>query len=339
MNERNEDSRPAVDDSDLAALLRNVGPRAVPPAAVAAEVRAAVAAEWRATVAARQPKRRFAQPWLALAASAAVAAIAIGFTVSRWNEAGEPVAAVARVTGAAELRHSSDGAWQTLTATSQVAATDEIRTSADGRVALRRPDGLEVRLDSDTQLAFAGGERASLATGSVYVDAGAAGSGSKVFVVDTRYGNVRHLGTQYVASVREGALQVAVREGSIAIERGQMPVVARAGESLAVHQDGSVTRAQVDSHGETWLWAQSVAPEFAIDGRSLDEFLAWAGRETGRRIVYTSADAAREAEQTKLKGSTSGLAPEAAVAAVFTSTPALRHQVSNGQIRVEHADR
>jgi len=339
MNERNEDIRSAADDSDLAALLRQVGPRAAPPAAVAAEVRAAVAAEWRATVTARQPKRGFARSWLALAASAAVAALAIGFALPRWNAAGEPLAAVARVIGAAELRHSSDGAWQALTATSQVAATDEIRTSASGRVALRRPDGLEVRLDADTQLAFAGSERASLATGSVYVDAGAAGSGSNAFVVDTPYGNVRHLGTQYVASVRNGVLQVAVREGSIEIERGQMPVVARAGESLAVHQDGSVTRAPVDSHGEAWLWAQSVAPEFAIDGRSLDEFLAWAGRETGRKIVYTSADAAREAEQTKLKGSTSGLTPEAAVAAVFASEPALHHEIAGGQIRVERVDR
>ena len=73
--------------------------------------------------------------------------------------------------------------------------------------------------------------------------------------------------------------------------------------------------------------------------RELNEFLAWAGRETGRKIVYTSPDAAREAEQTMLKGSTSGLSPEAAVAAVFASQPALRHVIAVGQIRIEHAGR
>ncbi len=181
--------------------------------------------------------------------------------------------------------------------------------------------------------------RARLATGSVYVDAGAPGSGSGAFVVGTPYGDVRHVGTQYVASVHDGALQVAVREGSIAIDRGQVPVVARAGESLAVHPDGSVARAQVDPHGQAWHWAAAVAPEFAIEGRSLDEFLAWAGRETGRKIVYTSADAAREAEQTQLKGSTSGLSPEAAVAAVFASQPALHHVIAAGQIRIERTSR
>ena len=56
-------------------------------------------------------------------------------------------------------------------------------------------------------------------------------------------------------------------------------------------------------------------------------------------IVYTTADAAREAEQTMLKGSTTGLAPEAAVAAVFASQPALRHVIAVGQIRIEHTGR
>ena len=327
------------EDADLAALLRSVGPRPTPAADITAEVRAAVAAEWRATVAARQPKRRFTQPWLALAASVAVLAVAVGVALPRWKAAGGPVATVARVTGDAEIRHSTDGTWQPLTATSPVAASDEIRTSRSGRVALRRPDGLEVRLDTDTQLAFAGGELARLATGSVYVDAGTPGSGRGEFVVGTPYGDVRHVGTQYLASVQVDALLVTVREGSIAVDRGQVPVVARAGESLAVHQDGSVARAQIDPHGQAWHWAAAVAPEFTIEGRSLDEFLAWAGRETGRKIVYTSADAAREAEQTQLKGSTSGLSPEAAVAAVFASQPALHHVIAGGQIRIERAGR
>jgi FecR protein len=337
-DQETHDDRPG-EDADLVALLRSVGPRPTPTADVTAEVRAAVAAEWRATVAARQPQRRFTQPWLAIAASVAVVAVAVGIALPRWKAAGGPVAVVARVTGAAEVRHSTDDTWQPLTATSTVAASDEIRTSGSGRVALRRPDGLEVRLDTDTQLAFTGDERARLASGGVYVDAGTPGSGSGAFVVGTPYGDVRHVGTQYVASVHDGALQVAVREGSIAIDRGQVPVVARAGEALSVREDGSVVRSQVDSHGQAWHWAAAIAPEFAIEGRSLDEFLAWAGRETGRKIVYTSADAAREAEQTMLKGSTTGLAPEAAVAAVFASQPALRHVIAVGQIRIEHTGR
>ena len=340
MNEHEQNHQRTGDDADLAALLRAVGPRLQPPADVAAEVRAAVTAEWRATVAARQPaRRRVVQPWMAMAASVAAIAIAVGIALPQWNGTDDRVATVARVSGAAEVRHSADGAWQPLTAGSNVAAGDEIRTQASGRVALRRPDSLEVRLDAATQLAFNDDERASLATGSVYVDAGAPGSGSDAFVLGTPYGDVRHLGTQYVASVRGGLLQVAVREGSVAVDKGKSPVAARAGEALTIARDGVVSRSQLDVYGEAWRWAESVAPEFAIDGRSLDEFLAWAGRETGRKIVYTSADAAREAETTLLNGSIAGLTPEAAVAAVFASAPGLRQQIAGGQIRVERADR
>jgi ferric-dicitrate binding protein FerR (iron transport regulator) len=351
MNEHEQDHEQTGDADDLGELLRAVGPREQPPAEVAAEVRAAVAAEWRAAVAARQAirqaaplvaqpaARRVVRPWMALAASVAVVAIAVGIALPRWHGSGDPMGTVARVSGTAEIRHAADSAWQPLVTGANVSASDEIRTRASGRVAVRRTDGLEVRLDEATQLAFDDAGRASLASGSVYVDAGAPGSGRDGFVIGTSNGDVRHLGTQYVASVRDGLLQVAVREGSVAVDKGQTPVMARAGESLTIARDGAVSRSQFDVYGDAWRWVESVAPEFVIDGRSLDEFLAWAGRETGRKIVYTSADAAREAETTRLRGSIAGLTPEAAVAAVFASEPGLRQQIAGGQIRVERTDR
>jgi hypothetical protein len=340
MNERNDSGHRVDDDADLAALLRAVGPRVEPPPDTTADVRAAVAAEWRATVAARptpsvQTHRPRARTWLALVASVAAVAMAVGIALPRLQSAAEPVASVARTEGRVEMRQGQ-GSWQSLASGTSIVAGDEIRTTPGARLALRRADGLEVRLDHDTQLAFESVDRASLAQGSVYVDAGVTARGDS-FTLTTRYGKVRHLGTQYLASLAPGTLQVAVREGSIAVDRGHAPVVARAGEALAVRRDGSVERTRIDVHGEAWRWAAGIAPEFAIEGRSLDEFLAWAGRETGRQVVYTSADAAREAEQTLLRGSIGGLAPEAAVAAVFAGEPGLRHEIAPSQIRVTRA--
>jgi hypothetical protein len=181
-------------------------------------------------------------------------------------------------------------------------------------------------------------DTARLAAGQVYVDAGTAGAGSRDFVVATALGQVRHLGTQYMAGLdRGGGLAVAVREGSVAVEHAREPVIARAGESLAIGHDGRVTRGTVAAHDEHWAWTQSIVPEFAIEGRSLDEFLGWAARETGRQLVYGSAAAAREAEAIELKGSVSGLAPEAAVAAVLTTTPSLQHRFAGNQLRIERA--
>jgi ferric-dicitrate binding protein FerR (iron transport regulator) len=328
------------DDADLAALLRAVGARPQPPADAAAEVRAAVAAEWRATVTRQAPaRRRIVQPWMALAASVAAVAIAVGIAVPRWNRTGEPVATVARITGTAEVRHERSTGWQPLPAGAQVAASDEIRTTSTGRIALRRADGLEVRMDADTQVAFTSDARASLVGGQVYVDAGHGHSGSTAFVIGTPQGDVRHLGTQYSAALVDGGLQVAVREGAVSIQRAGTQLTARAGEALTLLGNGKVTRAVVPAYGEAWRWAEALAPAFAIEGRSLDEFLAWAARETGRKLVYTSADAAREAELTQLKGSIAGLTPEAAVAAVLASEPGLQHRIAGGQLRVERADR
>lgn len=337
------------DDADLAALLRAVGPREQPSAELSADVRAAVAAEWRAAVAARQPavqtatpstvQRRRVQPWLAIAASVAAVAVAVGIALPRLKGNADPLATVARVDGRAEIRHEGDASWQPMAAGASVKAADMVRTLEDGRVAVRREDGLEVRLDAATQLAFNTGDRATLMDGRVYVDAGRPGTGTGSFILRTPQGEVRHLGTQYSASLHGGALQVAVREGSVAIERGPSPVVARAGEALLVADDGPVQRSSVPAYGDVWRWAEAVAPQFPIEGRSLDEFLAWAARETGRDVIYVSADAAREAEATRLKGSVAGLSPEAAVTAVLAAEPGLRHQIAGGQIRIERASR
>lgn len=325
----------AGDDADLAALLRAAGPRLTPPAEVAAEVRAAVAAEWRATVSARRPTVRLT-PWLA---AASVAALAVGswLLAPQWTGATTTLATVARTTGPVEYRHGPEEEWRSLPIETALRRGDEVRTSTTGRVALRREDGLEVRLDAATALTLAALGTVRLDTGRVYVDAGRPATRASNFEVTTGFGNVRHLGTQYSVAVANVALAVAVREGSVVVEGDATPVTARAGERLTVQRDGSVARSTVAPHAEEWRWAQSVAPDFAIDGRSLDEFLAWAARETGRLLVYTSPAVAREAEQTVLKGAVAGLSPEHAVAAVLKTTPALEHRFAGGQLRIDRA--
>jgi ferric-dicitrate binding protein FerR (iron transport regulator) len=299
-------------------------------------VRNAVAAEWRAVVADRQPRRRIV-PWLAAASLAAVAVTAT-IVVTRVGRVSD-VATVARLEGTAEVRHGSQGGWQPLTAGAALRDDDAVRTRRSSRVALRRADGLEIRLDGDATLAFDDAARAELSQGSVYVDAGRGGSAERAFTLETGFGSVHHVGTQYAATVATDALTVAVREGAVAIESGSQPVIAQAGEQLAVARDGSIERRPVARFGETWRWAEAVSPGFAIEGRSLDEFLGWAARETGRQLVYGSPGTAREAEATRLKGSISGMSPDAALVAVLATAPSLRLSVSGEQLRVESSER
>ncbi|HEX9208597.1 MAG TPA: FecR family protein [Steroidobacteraceae bacterium] len=335
-DERTRTGQDERSDGDLEALLLAAGARLQPPPEVAAQVRAAVEAEWRVTVAARQPRRRYT-PWLAAAASVAALAAGVWLVAPQVMQGSTDVATVARVAGDVAVRHGQDASWQPLRAAATLQRGDEIRTAADGRVALRRTDGLDLRLDAATTVALNDADTARLTAGRIYVDAGVAGSAARDFVVATTLGQVRHLGTQYMAGIADGRLVVAVREGSVAVEDGREPVIARAGESLTIGSDGRVARGTVAPQQDDWAWAQSIVPEFAIEGRSLDEFLGWAARETGRQLVYASADAAREAEGIQLKGSVSGMTPEAAVAAVLTTTPSLQHRFAGSQLRIERA--
>lgn len=325
-------------DRDLEALLLAAGPRLQPSAEVAHDVRAAVEAEWRAIVAARQARRRYT-PWLA---AASVAALALGswLVAPRLMQGPAEIASVARVTGSVDYRRESAGGWQPLQPGSTLQPGDEIRTAHDGRVALKLDGGLDLRLDAETTLAMNDADTAHLAAGQVYVDAGAAGAAARKFTIDTPLGQVRHLGTQYMAGLdRGGMLTIAVREGSVALDTGREPTIARAGESLTLAHDGRVVRGTVTAQDEQWAWAREIVPAFEIEGRSLDAFLAWAARETGTQLVYSSADAAREAEQIELKGSVSGMPPEAAVAAVLTTTPSLQHRFAGSQLRIERITR
>ena len=144
----------------------------------------------------------------------------------------------------------------------------------------------------------------------MYVDAGAAAHGAgATFVLETPAGDVRHLGTQYAVRTLDGTVLVNVREGSVAIERGRDRIVGNAGEQLSVTSSGAVVRTTIAPRDTQWAWVESIAPPFAIEGRPLDDFLAWAARETGRQLVYTSPAAAAEAASIKLKGSVGGTRP------------------------------
>jgi ferric-dicitrate binding protein FerR (iron transport regulator) len=328
MNEEQMNDR--SDEAEVAALLRAAGPRPMISSAAMAEARAAVAAEWRSVVAARERRRRYTV-WSA-AAGIAVAGIAVWLARPVLDAPPETIAAVVRVEGGLQ-QSQGDGAWVTVAANGAVGAGAQLRTAGDGRAALRMANGLELRLDSDTRIAFEDSGRARLAQGAVFVDSGAAaGAPAADFELETPAGSVRHLGTQYFARVDGARLQVGVREGRVALDGPAGSAIGGAGEQLTV-ADGRVSRAPLPRTAADWQWIAGVTPPFSIEGRSVEEFLAWAARETGRTIVYTTPEAGRQARSVTLSGSVEGLAPDAAVTAVL-STTSLRPEIGAEQIRV-----
>jgi ferric-dicitrate binding protein FerR (iron transport regulator) len=333
MNE--ESRRDILDDADVAALLRSVGPRPSASAQAMAEARAAVAAEWRATVAARR-RRRQITGW-ATAASVAMAAVAVWIVRPLVQPEAQAVASLVRVVGSVE-QNRGDGRWTPLAAADSIETGTRLRTATDGRAALQLSSGVQIRLDSRTLVALDDSSHATLASGAVYVDTGvAAGTPGPDFELETPAGRVRHLGTQYEARFEDSSLHVGVREGRVQVSSAAGDVLGDAGERLTITGD-RVSRSVLPRTAAAWNWLGSITPPHSIEGRSVESFLVWAARETGRTIVYTSPDAARRARSVTLSGTVEGLTPDEAVAAVL-STTSLQPELGVEHIRIGAADR
>lgn len=320
-------------ERDVAALLRAAGARPVPSAAVATDVRAAVESEWRATLAARARRRQ----WTGWAAAAGVAVAAVGAWLLYPSPQTAPsqVASVTRVVGSVE-QDRGDGRWAPVAAGDSLDDRTRLRTAGDGRLALELTSGVALRLDVDTELALARLDRAALARGAVYVDSGSARGGPGADLeLATPGGSVRHLGTQYEARVQDGRVRVGVREGRVRVAADGGDVFAGAGERLVI-EGGALKREPLARTGADWQWIADITPPFMLEGRTVEEFLVWAARETGRTVVFTSPEAAQRAQAVRLSGTVEGLAPDEAVVAAL-STTSLRPAIGAEHIRVEAA--
>jgi ferric-dicitrate binding protein FerR (iron transport regulator) len=323
------------DDSDIARVLRAAGKRKEPSADVTNSVYTAVHAEWRAAV--KKPERpRAPRIWLAAAASIAVAAVALFLGRSVFDSP-ELVASVSRTVGAVEMRADDSANWQNIASTTALHEGESIHTGRDGRLTLTLRDGVSLRLDHDTSVALVTPDRVDITSGAVYVDSGTSELSAGRLQVGTPSGVIQHVGTQYEARLVNGGTRVRVREGRVDVTpvNGSARTL-RVGEQILVSSGGIEDRTRIEPSSDEWDWASNAAPDFDIDGRPVHEFLAWAGRETGLKVVFASPESAAEARRAVLSGSVAGLGPDEALAAVLPTT-SLRSTEKDGELVIEMA--
>jgi ferric-dicitrate binding protein FerR (iron transport regulator) len=324
------------DDSDIARVLRASGGRAGPSDEMQQAVFDAVHAEWRATVQ-QQRRRRSQRVWLAVAASIAIAAVALFVGRGYVGTQGELVADVSRSVGVVQVREGDAGQWESVVGVRTLHVGESVHTGPDGRLALALLDGVSLRLDHDTDIALVGTDRVDVRSGAVYIDSGTTGVSAGKLLVGTPVGLVRHVGTQYEARIVNGGTRIRVREGRVDLT----PTWGAArtlemGDQILMSGTGIEERDRIEPSSDEWDWASNAAPEFDIDGRPVHEFLAWAGRETGLRVVFATPESAAEARRAVLSGSVAGLNPDEALAAVLPTT-SLRSTERNGQLVIEMA--
>jgi ferric-dicitrate binding protein FerR (iron transport regulator) len=330
MSRKDNESEPG--DDDIETLLRQTGARIGPPRDVMDEVRRAVHAEWQTVAARRRSRRRTIV--FGLAASVAVAMVALAVTL-RSVSPSEPilVAVLERIEGTLDVR-SASGATAPVQAGRAIVAGETVVTDTTARAALRLADRISVRLDGNTTLAVLSRDRLELRAGTVYVDAGPAERSYVPLEIETAAGRVRHVGTQYQVHSQAGHVTISVREGRIELAGPHGAQTARAGERLAASPSGQLTRATLSADDPSWAWTMQIAPPFEIQDQPLTAFLEWSARETGRTLQYASPSVEAAARDLRLRGSIANLTPEAALAAVLSTTQFERTESDDNLIRI-----
>jgi ferric-dicitrate binding protein FerR (iron transport regulator) len=188
-------------------------------------------------------------------------------------------------------------------------------TGDTGRMALALGPGISLRMDVDSRIVMVGERTVRLERGAVYVDARAEKSGS--VLVHTPHGDVRDIGTQFEVRARGSSFGVRVREGEILINRGGAEMTARAGEGLHLDRQGRYVRRTIPVFGPEWAWTSTIAPQFQLEGSTVQQFLDWVAREQGWRWRFADSDTARLAAGIVTHGSLEGYTPEEALAIVL----------------------
>ena len=324
-------------DDDVSRLVRLAGPRAVVPEVVSRRVHAAVHARWREHV--RAKRRRRLVMMTMMAAAAILAAVAI-MTMSerRFRPRGgspelaaarDPIAFLEHVTGGAlwssagapstgaghPSTASAQGTFQALTIGAAVSEHTWLDTRQAARAALRIPGVASIRLDRNTRVQIQSASVLLLDHGALYVDTG---TGDRTpLEIRTGHGVVRHLGTRFEVQTAPDFTRVRVRDGRVVLVRDQDQREASAGTELAVGDARGVVRRDVPIYGPDWAWVEQSAPEFAIEGQSLEALLRWTARETGWTVRFASDRTARSVAGIRLHGSSTGLTPSETLEAVL----------------------
>jgi len=321
-------------------LIAAAGPGETASAEARDRVYAAVQARWQETL--KSPARAASRPGFsqlrifALAASLALAAVTVYWLQPSAPDATaiEGLARFARVEGDAELMHRGESRrLATAADAGTIEAGDRLRTGTDGKLALALGDGISLRMNVDTELAFASASDVELVGGTIYIDSGEAGASSDLEVA-TPFGRVEHVGTQYEVHMAGPDLRVRVREGAVVFTGQSGEATGAAGEQLDIGAGGLRTRSSFAPDDSAWNWATDLASLPGADDYRLVEVLAWAARESG--LVLEFADASTEARlagESLVGDALSGLNPDETLSVIERTTD-LRYQREAGRLIV-----
>ncbi len=293
-------------DKTLEQLLSKASPRLVPDPEDTEAARDAVRQEWQAVSGQYRSRNRMLR--FAVAATVLISLFSLFNAYRVVEPKWVTVASIQKSFGSIYVL----GDQSELTRVDDLAgihAGQVIVTGDDAGIALAWSNGGSVRLHRSTEVEFRDENTVFLRSGQLYFDstpseliAGPATTGDASFQIETEYGSISHIGTQFMTEVDSNALKVSVREGRVDITGRYYPHVAERGEQVLLSGRQRPVVLSVPVYGAAWDWIRLTSPAVDVDGKSVHAFLTWVGRELGMSIRYGNSDIEQEARRALLEG-------------------------------------
>lgn len=273
--------------------------------------------------------------WVGVAAAASLVAVAVTFFTAEQVGQREMIGSLARASTGSFERAEGPFWRHPLALGEPLRVGDKLK--ARGAALIVLAEGGTLRIGADTTLRVEATAQLALESGRIYVDKPSGAATPNSLRVATRQGLVEHLGTEFEVVGDDRIVRIRVREGQVRFSGATGVLVVPAGMELRASVGGQVTQRPVPTFGREWQWTAELAPEFSVEGRSLDDYLQWISRELGRAVVFADAEARDSARSTILHGSVRSPATLDALAEVLSST-SLTYELADGTIRV-HSSR
>ena len=343
MTEEFEKNNGNADETDaLERLLNLAGPRAEIPRGLELRTYELVRREWKAST--RQPDgmriyRKVRRAWRrdarldtlmrwALPVGGVAAAVLAIFVLAQ--PVPPPAVAVATVSKVVAPTAANSPYMEDTT----LFAGETIVTGEGEGLSLLLTRSESLRIDENTQIRIDAKDRFTLMSGRVYVDTGQFVYRDGGVKIETPFGLVTDVGTQFSVSLKYQSLDVAVREGRVDISNEISPLVVVVGERMTLKRNTAPSVSKIGARDEYWNWVADLAPDFDVENGSLFDFLKWAARETGRGLIFENDELRMSAMRMDIRGRITDFSPDDALRAVLPTT-SLRYRLEADKIVIE----
>lgn len=294
-------------DNEVRSLFDGLQARRTPPEAARARAFAAASAAFAEV---QNRHRQRARNLFALAAVLTLSTL-VGVITLRT-----PQTFSVQIAAASDL--TINGVAASGERTIEVAPGDSLSAGEPARLALGQ--GTDLRLDRQTVIRWIGESSIELTQGSVFVDTG----GVDDMSVSTSRGTVRDIGTQFLVTLDDSVMEVAVRSGRTIIDSDLGTYHASAdgysGDVVTLSADQASSRTEPTS-ADRWNWIHAVPRGY--DDTAVARLLEQIAQDLGLRLQYADPGAEAWVMNLQLRGDEIDDLPPARALEVVAATSGL----------------